>query len=122
MLAIANCANETIKAAHSESFEACRHALAACKDWLDGKPITPESLAFYLDADEIENPWMQEAIFRGDPVGFNALVFVMVVISHAVHLAYVKSGKLKYMSEIIFEAGSRIFWPIAECGAPYGLY
>ncbi|WP_244138187.1 Imm6 family immunity protein [Burkholderia vietnamiensis] len=121
LLAMANRANETIKTSHPESFKVCERALVSCKDWLDGKPITPESLAFYLDADETENPWMQESIFRGDPVGLNALVFITMIIGHVAHIAYVNSGKSKYMSEIISEAGSNILEAIVEYGAPYGL-
>ncbi|WP_321856714.1 Imm6 family immunity protein [Burkholderia cenocepacia] len=121
LLAMANRANETIKASHPESFEVCERALVACKDWLNGKPITPENLAFYLDADETKNPWMQESIFSGDPAGLNALAFMTMVIGHTAHLAYVNSGKSKYMSEIISEAGSNIFESIVEYGAPYGL-
>lgn len=121
LLAMANRANETIKVSHPESFKVCERALVVCKDWLGGKRITPESLAFYLDADETENPWMQESIFSGNLAGLNALVFMTMVIGHVAHLAYVNSGKSKYMSDIVSEAGSNILESIAEYGASYGL-
>lgn len=121
LLEVAGRANETIRASHPQSFKACEQALAACKDWLDGKPVTPESLATYLDADGRGNPWMQEAVFNGDPSGLNALIFITMVIGHIAYISYVNHEKSMYMSEVISEAGSNIFKSIAEYGTPYGI-
>ena len=119
LLSCADIANRSIMLSHPKTFEVCKEAIQKCRDWLEGQNITPEALAMYLDADEAENPWMQESQFRNDTDGLNALVLITMVIGYVAHFAYLHVGKAEKMSEIIAEAGESILVPIVDYGERY---
>lgn len=121
LLSAADAANKTIMASHPKTFDVCRQALKKCRDWLNTEDITPEALAEYLDADEAANPWMQESVFRNDPDGLNALVFITMVVGHVAHYAYLRADKTERMSEVIAEADENILGPMIDYGKKYGL-
>lgn len=122
LLTAAHHANETIKSSHPETFFVCQKALAECGNWVDNeKSVLPETLASYLDAEDSQNPWMQETLFNDDPDGLNALIFITMVIGHISHIAYINAGKYEQMSEIIAEAGENIFQLLLDNGKKYGL-
>lgn len=108
-------------ATHPETFDVCKQAIQRCRDWLSHKPVNPEDLAAYIDADEAANPWMQESVFRTDPEGLNALVFMVMVVGFVAHLAYLRAGTPERMSEAIAEADENILESIADYGKAYGL-
>jgi hypothetical protein len=122
LLFAADVANRTIMVDYPKSFDVCRQAIQKCKEWLNTEDITPEALAEYIDADETTNPWMQESVFRSDPDGLNALVFITMVVGHVAHYAYLRAGKAERMSETIAEADENILGPMVDYGKKYGLH
>jgi hypothetical protein len=104
----AEVANTFFGSRYPETNAVCTEALGLCWDWLGDRNLPPEALARYLDADELDNPWMSEAIFRNDLQGLNALIFITLVIGHVAYLAYMQAGKAQLMSEIVQEAGDQI--------------
>ena len=121
LLLAADVANKTVMVRHPKTFDVCRQAIQKCRDWLSTENITPEVLAEYIDADEEANPWMQESVFRGDPDGLHALVFITLVVGHVAHNAYLHAGNANGMSEAIAEAGENILGPMGDYGKKYGL-
>ena len=119
LLTLADRANGTLLRKNSQTFRVCDQAIRQCRAWLDGKHVSAHALAEYLDAEEGENPWMQESVFSGDAEGLHALVFVTMIIGHIAHLAYLKVDESGRMSEVIAEAGENLLEHIAEYGDVY---
>ncbi|OWQ48862.1 hypothetical protein CDL60_02945 [Roseateles noduli] len=78
-------------------------------------------MAWYVDADDAQNPWMRESLFKDDPEMLDALVFITMVIGYVSHFAYVQVSRRDQMSESIAEAGEEIVPDLEAYGAPFGL-
>ncbi len=121
LLKAATTAGESIENSHPETFKVCKEALEKCRIWVDTKHVAPQSLSTYIDADETTNPLMQESIFRNDPDGLNALIFLTLVVGHIAHYAYLHANQPERMSEAIAEAGENIRELLVDYGKKYGL-
>ncbi|WP_288410549.1 Imm6 family immunity protein [uncultured Herbaspirillum sp.] len=121
LLDAADIANEVNIQRHPETFDVCRNAIKKCRDWVKEGGVSPTELAHYIDAECSENPWMEESLFKDDPEGLDALIFVTMVIAHVAHFAYIGNKQQSRMSESIAEAGVSLIDSLIEYGRKYGL-
>ncbi len=115
-------ANQTIKSNYPETYEVCQKAIEQCWEWFGNRITQPKTLAYYLDANDTDNIWLQESLFERDPDGLNVLIFITMIIGHVAHLAYFQAGETKFMSEIIAEAGENIIESIIDYGSKLKLW
>lgn len=121
LLSAARRAAACLRVVRHETGAVCSEGLDKCERWLAGEDAGPAELAWYVDADEEQNPWMRESLFKDDPEALRALVFVTMVIGYVAHFAHVQVVGLDQMSEPIAEAGEWIVPDLVAHGAPFGL-
>ncbi|WP_431263011.1 Imm6 family immunity protein [Roseateles chitinivorans] len=121
LLSAARMAAERLRVVREETGAVCGEGLDKCERWLAGETVEPAELAWYLDADEEQNPWLRESLFKDDPETLRALVFVTMVIGYVAHFVYVQVAGQVQMPESIAEAGEGIVPDLVAYGAPFGL-